>query len=421
MLANNICIYCKEQIRFSPTNKQICMSKKCFDNFAFDHDKPLNIYNESIQDFFLELAKTASKIPDRFSPVPENYNENCLNKNSQDNIHFMNYMSVCMKNIMITEDVFQLTDANKKIYKLNSYSFEYRGTQSQNLTYLFHGSPFHNWYSIMLNGLKNYSGTNKMTSGAVHGNGIYFSDNLSVSAIYAHKSNERYAIGVFEVIMPDQKNQDLIETKSSDNRLKNSVSSSDGDPVREYYRKSSGIYVVPDEKCVRLKHIVVLNGVSELTVIGTNLIKHFRACLNIQTSTKIKMSSLAMKRLGREKNSLLKLFPNLIIEEFESNVWLCTFIGDELKSIRISFPHDYPISAPDITSDLSTRSNPHIINGHFCMDILYNWKMNYCLDMVVLTALQILNPTSTPNTNTDPNSNNWNEIKENLMMLKYFE
>jgi hypothetical protein len=37
----------------------------------------------------------------------------------------------------------------------------------------FHGSAFSNWHSILRIGLKNYSGTALMSTGAAFGNGIY--------------------------------------------------------------------------------------------------------------------------------------------------------------------------------------------------------------------------------------------------------
>lgn len=51
--------------------------------------------------------------------------------------------------------------------------------------YAFHGSPFHNWYGIIRNGLKSYSNTNLMTTGAAHGPGIYLAVDSNMSAGYS--------------------------------------------------------------------------------------------------------------------------------------------------------------------------------------------------------------------------------------------
>jgi hypothetical protein len=47
---------------------------------------------------------------------------------------------------------------------------------------LLHGSAFGNFHSILHNGLKNYSGSLQMRTGAAFGNGIYLSDSLGLVA-----------------------------------------------------------------------------------------------------------------------------------------------------------------------------------------------------------------------------------------------
>jgi len=49
----------------------------------------------------------------------------------------------------------------------------------------FHGSSFSNWHSILRVGLKNYSNTALMSSGAAYGAGIYLSPSSSTSFGYA--------------------------------------------------------------------------------------------------------------------------------------------------------------------------------------------------------------------------------------------
>ena len=55
--------------------------------------------------------------------------------------------------------------------------------------YAWHGSDFGNWHSILRSGLKNYSGTDKMQNGAVHGNGIYLASGFSLSLKYSSGGN----------------------------------------------------------------------------------------------------------------------------------------------------------------------------------------------------------------------------------------
>lgn len=77
-----------------------------------------------------------------------------------------------------------------RIFEINnkrsiSYKFDIK-----NPKYLYHGSSFYNWYSIMRNGLKNYSNTSMMANGSVHGNGVYFSDSISFANGYCHVKNK---------------------------------------------------------------------------------------------------------------------------------------------------------------------------------------------------------------------------------------
>ena len=77
-------------------------------------------------------------------------------------------------------------------------------------TYAFHGSPIQNWYSIIYNGLKNYSNTKLQLHGAAYGAGVYMSPNLSTAYNYAHSYGSKdtssiSAIAVVEVINKDIK------------------------------------------------------------------------------------------------------------------------------------------------------------------------------------------------------------------------
>ena len=49
----------------------------------------------------------------------------------------------------------------------------------------FHGSGCGNWFNILHNGLKNFSGTAHQINGAAYGQGIYFSPAMELSAAYS--------------------------------------------------------------------------------------------------------------------------------------------------------------------------------------------------------------------------------------------
>lgn len=101
--------------------------------------------------------------------------------------------------------------------------------------FLFHGSGIENWWSILISGLKNCSGTALQTSGAAYGNGIYMSDSLSVSLNYGYSrefaSSGKIVIGVYEVCC------DLASIK-----------------------KGEHIYVIPDETAVLCRRLIFLHG-----------------------------------------------------------------------------------------------------------------------------------------------------------------
>jgi hypothetical protein len=346
-------------------------------------DKPINLYNDNIKERLLDLALSASKVPDRFNPLPDGFNVNMIKSDN-----FMNYLQISLRNVTITEDI---------IENLTSYMFNYEGEEWNEFTYLFHGSPYHNWHSILRNGLKNYSGTDKMTTGAVHGKGIYLSNDLCMSAGYSRSTyNGKYIIGVFEVAKPP----DAPEVKTV---------LSDADPVRKYYKKTESIFVVPNEDCVRLKYLVVMSGVEELSKFGDNLIKFFRERLYFIKNSQARMSVLSLKRLEKEKSRLLKLIPELLIDDN----WRCKYFELEFQ---IVFSVNYPILPPEITI-ISHITHPNIINNTLCMDALYDWKINYCLDMVVLTMIVQLKDCKF----TDHNkyNHNWKEIHRSLKLLKY--
>ncbi|KAH9316839.1 hypothetical protein KI387_018608 [Taxus chinensis] len=56
--------------------------------------------------------------------------------------------------------------------------------------FAYHGSPAENWYSILRNGLRCLSGTRYMSTGMAHGRGIYFSDNINLSAGFCKAGSE---------------------------------------------------------------------------------------------------------------------------------------------------------------------------------------------------------------------------------------
>ena len=62
----------------------------------------------------------------------------------------------------------------------------FKAQSTTHATFLaFHGSPLPNWHSILRRGLESKSGTREQTSGAIFGEGIYFSDDLRVARMFS--------------------------------------------------------------------------------------------------------------------------------------------------------------------------------------------------------------------------------------------
>lgn len=59
------------------------------------------------------------------------------------------------------------------------------GTKQRGSFFAWHGSGPNNWHSILRNGLRNMSHTHLMSTGAIHGGGIYLARSLQISLSYS--------------------------------------------------------------------------------------------------------------------------------------------------------------------------------------------------------------------------------------------
>jgi len=151
-----------------------------------------------------------------------------------------------------------------------------------NVVHMFHGSPIHNWYSIMRNGLKNFSGTAMMTCGQAYGPGIYLANNMAMSFGYCRNSNvnDYFIMGVVQVLNSEQ------------------------------YKKNIGIYVVPNEEDVLLKYLILLKSKN------TNDFQKMETYLTKELPSNIKNSvdgalGITRKRLNKEHEELSKAVKRL--------------------------------------------------------------------------------------------------------------
>lgn len=358
------CLYCKNTIHIeliiNNTKIQVCPSKKCFNLFAFDYPIDLNIYTSDVKKMLLNLAKSSSTTPH------EKYTEACLVENSQIGIQFMNFLQVNMGGVGITSDEFELSN-NTGTKKFSIYTFEYQDQhfESRPFTYLFHGSPLHNWFSIVNNGLKNFSGTDKMAHGAAYGKGIYFSDDLSLSAMYSNSYKGEYMVGVFQVT-PDKQ----TEQKN----------------IRDYYRKTNRIYVVPDENRVKLKYLVQMSNSDDLYNFGNSMIEYFDKRLLYHMNSVKKLNEIVLKRMNKEKEAIISILPEIEIKVIEPHIWDCIFNNIQF---RILFPFNYPLSPPDVITTAGVYGQD-IIDGHICFYELYRWTITRKLSGIVIKTIDTI-------------------------------
>lgn len=151
------------------------------------------------------------------------------------------------------------------------------------IVHVFHGSPIHNWYSIMRNGLKNYSGTDMMTHGQALGAGIYLASNISTSLGYCRNTNrsDYSIIGVVQILNSEK------------------------------YKKSSGVYVVPDAADVLLKYLILLKQDKTKTDF-----QEIESYLTKELPSNIKNSiagsyGITIKRLNKEHEEFTKFVKRL--------------------------------------------------------------------------------------------------------------
>jgi ubiquitin-protein ligase len=210
--------------------------------------------------------------------------------------------------------------------------------------YLFHGSRWHNWYSIMRNGLKNCSGGKLQTSGAAHGSGIYASDDAVLSYSYGVGTNAQRGvgtsvIGIFEIL---------------------------GD--KSTYKKTKNIYVIDDDKVLIQRYLITVASnkgtvLSRLNTVFNAEIYEEKARTTAVVTTKgikklVKEYKVIARTIKKNPDSLgfrVTVDPN---NAFVWKVFLDKYdeeypVGKDMKKLGIKdiemellFPESYPFNPP---------------------------------------------------------------------------
>jgi len=286
----------------------------------------------------------------------------------------------------------------KVIHGFDIYEFVYSDiidTNFTDTTYLFHGSPCHNWYSIIDNGLKVFSKTPRMLNGNAFGNGIYLSSQLHTSAVYA-ETNKYFSqmiapfniIGVFEVI---------------------------GDINK--YCKGNNIYVVPDPTQLRLKYLIKYVKSEIVWKIDCPLSIYFtKSKTKLVKNAASYINKIKNKRLLMEIRNIMKQQTDDDVGEFKlldieyTNIWNVLIInidkdsklhGDMIKQnidniqLEIIFESSYPLSPPFVRVIRPTFRplTGHVTQGgSICAEILTNqgWSPAINMESLLITIKAII-------------------------------
>lgn len=319
-----------------------------------------------------------NKLDDLMTLISESYDDFYLWKKLDNNIVYAllinaisnNYYSMysyrdlvnhnLKKKIMFVEDPSDTFDI--EYFNIN-YSTEIENKIKSKLDdklkyyYLYHGSPFYCWYSIIKNGLKVMSNTEFMTSGAAYGNGIYLSNQLQTSHGYAKPSQPfNYSmIGLFQIIENPEK-----------------------------YKKTTGIFVVPNEKILILRTLIKINKPMKTSNFYNQLNDYFIKQRSIDKNiSEQNLVSLKNKRLSAELKFIEKYtqkFRVILLSDEQDKPWIIEIIiDDKIYKIEIQF-HNYPLLPPLFKILNFDKPYKGIIDNEYKINIpnleLGNWNIS---------------------------------------------
>jgi hypothetical protein len=279
----------------------------------------------------IDLANSLG--PKLYSLVKVSVSDNYFSLNTQ------SHMESSIPGIKLAKKMTDGLDANTiHLVKIN-YSAEIENKFNTGY-YLYHGSPFHCWHSIIKNGLKVMSNTQFMTAGAVHGSGIYLSDSFQFSLGYSAHGNigNMYTLGVFEILTHPSA-----------------------------YMRTSNIFVVPNEKVILLRYLIVISPyftqAKSLDTYFINTRKYQNMYQGIQSQTKTHTEYNTV-RLKKEYELLLTNRIILNITIVNNCLWNISILNEKHGEIKLDIIfNDYPINAPTIkyisgSNIKTTTSNP---------------------------------------------------------------
>lgn len=303
--------------------------------------------------------------------------------------------------------MFKLMSLKNQIYqfKLN-YGKDIEKQFSENVIQLYHGTSFECVRPILCSGIRNCSGTKLQTSGNFYGNGIYLSNDFTLSLGYSRTQGNRRVIFIYDVI---------------------------DSPM---WKKTTNIYVVNDERALLLRFIIVLNDSINITPeiitsinkkLKSGSIKEFE--IKKQREIQSVMNKTYSKRLMIEYQRAIKCDPSVtgfsieLVEPDSLYVWkLKVHRVDNEKiqgqmaqfnipfiEIEITFPIDYPIRPPfvRITHPHFCTMTGHITaGGSLCMEALSNsgWVPSTSVEALIIQIRSVLSDGGAEIDNSNYNS-----------------
>eukprot|EP01137_Pigoraptor_chileana_P013117 Opistho-2@66246 len=274
--------------------------------------------------------------------------------------------------------------------------------------YVFHGSRAYNWYSILCNGVKNTSNSALMTTGAVHGAGIYSSPNSATAMAYSQGDN----------LVPQMLAVCEVAGKISD------------------YTKTSEILVIPDERALVVRMLIAPRSFQfTTTALEAKIRSRLSYNLGLMTSPLTHADSTAVDAAGgkgrvgggRISNTstarLMRDVAELRATDCESlgfevepdddslSHWDVRFFnfdatsplsadmrsqGHDFIHGRMEFPADYPFSPPFvriISPRFVARTGHVTYGGSICAEFLvagHGWTSSYTITTVLMSVRDLL-------------------------------
>lgn len=357
---------------------------------AFNHSKVDKIFKPIPTLYsFSDIKNIIGVIPEKFlkndfeeliSQIDESFDDFYLWKKINNNIVYAllincvsdNYYSMNSYQDLVTFDlkkkiINKIDDKTNEVGDIEFFNIVY-STEIENdinakldhelkYYYLYHGSPFHCWYSIIKNGLKVMSGTEFMTTGAAYGHGVYLSDKIEVSMGYVgHCSPFNYSmIGLFQIIENPKK-----------------------------HLKAPSIYVVDNDKMLILRTLIKFNKTFRSGNIYKQLNDYFireRTMEKHVVNDSIK--AVKNKRLNAEIKFIEKSpdkYTILSCSDENDKPWVIELkINSSKYKVNVFF-HNYPVLPPLIKIIDFNKPIKGIIEKDFKFNIpileTSNWKIS---------------------------------------------